>query len=690
MAHPLYPNLLSPLDLGFVTLPNRVLMGSMHTGLETRPDAGDRLAAFYGERAQGGVGLIITGGIAPNASGCGAEGAAKLTNDREMIVHRKLVDRVHAEGARICMQILHTGRYARHRQVVAPSPLQAPINRFKPHALTDSEIEKQIYDFVRCARLAMAAGYDGVEIMGSEGYLINQFLSTRTNRRNDQWGGSFENRMHFPLAVVDRIRQAIGPRFIIIYRLSMLDLVEEGSTWGETVRLAEGVQHAGATMINTGIGWHEARIPTIAGMVPRAAFAWVTARMKVKMTLPLIASNRINTPETAETILAEGGADMVSMARPFLADANFVGKAATGRTHLINTCIACNQACLDHIFSGEAATCMVNPRAGHEIDWPLTTTKRPLRLAVIGAGTAGLSFAVSAARQGHWVTIYEKAGRIGGQLNMAARIPGKEEFAETLRYFQSQMDYLGVELHLKTRVTADQLKSIGYDVVILAGGVTPRRIDLPGADHPCVLSYADVLDRLKPVGRKVAIVGAGGIGMDMALYLSQEDRSTGEAVVAYMNRWGIDETLDKPGGLRQPAPPPDTLPREIYLLQRRSGKAGAGLGKTTLWIHRLELERRRIKRFNRVTYDRIDDRGLHFHRGAEATCLPVDNVVICAGQEPLDAPVPGLARTGLIVHTIGGAHRTEGLDAKRAFAEGFELAMRIDSIASSSVSSLPH
>ncbi len=678
MAHPLYPHLLSPLDLGFVTLPNRVLMGSMHTGLEALPNAGERLAAFYGERARGGVGLIVTGGIAPNLQGCASEGGAKLTNDKEMAAHRKIVARVHDEGARICLQILHTGRYARHRQAVAPSPIQAPINIYKPRALTTAEVEQQIYDFVRCTRLALAAGYDGVEIMGSEGYLINQFLSAGTNRRTDPWGGSYENRMRFPLAIVERIRQAGGPQFIIIFRLSMLDLVNRGSTWEETVMLAEGLQRAGVSMINTGIGWHEARVPTIAGMVPRAAFAGITARMKFKISLPLIASNRINTPETAEAILADGGADMVSMARPFLADAAFVGKAATGRAHLINTCIACNQACLDHIFSDKTATCLVNPRAGCETDWPLDTAAAPRKLAVIGAGPAGLSFAITAARGGHWVTIYERAERIGGQLNMAAQIPGKEEFAETLRYFQSQIDYLGIHLRLKTRASVDLLQSANYDAVIVASGVAPRHIPLPGADHPCVLTYADVLQHLKPVGQRVAIIGAGGIGVDVALYLAQEGRQTGEALVDYMNRWGIDETLDRPGGLRPATLPADSVRRQIYLLQRKSGKVGAGLGRTTVWIHRMELAHRQVKTLNCVMYDRIDDQGLHIRRGKESICLCVDNVIICAGQEPLGDPIPDLETAGIPVHTIGGARQTKSLDAKRAIAEGFERAMRID------------
>jgi 2,4-dienoyl-CoA reductase (NADPH2) len=678
MPHPLYPNLLSPLDLGFVTLPNRVLMGSMHTGLESLPDAGERLAEFYGARARGGVGLIVTGGIAPNEQGCGGPNAPKLTSDREMGIHRKVVTRVHAEGARICLQILHTGRYAHHRQAVAPSPIQAPINVFKPRALTDAEVERHIYDYVRCTRIAQAAGYDGVEIMGSEGYLINQFLSARTNQRTDRWGGSYENRMRFPLAIVERIRQAVGPRFIIIFRLSMIDLVAGGGTWNETVMLAEALQQAGVSIINTGIGWHEARIPTIAAMVPRAAFTWITARLKVKVTVPLIASNRINTPETAEAILAEGGADMVSMARPLLADADFVSKAVTGRGHLINTCVACNQACLDRIFSGKTATCLVNPRAGREIEWPLDTVERPLKLAVIGAGPAGLSFAVTASRRGHWVSVYEKADRIGGQLNMAVRIPGKAEFTETLRYFQSQIDYLGIELHLKTHVDGDHLRSRGYDAVIVASGVVPRTLDLPGADHPCVRSYADVLNHLKPVGRTVAIIGAGGIGVDMAFHLSQEEQPNGEALLAYMNRWGIDETLDKPGGLKPAAPPTDAPARQIYLLQRSGGKVGAGLGKTTLWIHRLELTHRKVHTMNRVTYERIDDQGLHIRRNGESICLPVDNVVVCAGQEPLDDPVPDLAATGIPVHTIGGAGQTRGLDAKKAIADGFELAMGIE------------
>jgi 2,4-dienoyl-CoA reductase (NADPH2) len=675
MIHPLYPNLLSPLNLGATTLPNRVVMGAMHLGWETRPGGFERLAAFYAERARGGVGLIVTGGIAPNPEGCIAEPGSQLAGEAEMRSHTAMVRAVHAEGARICLQILHAGRYARHRRAVAPSALQAPINLNKPAALSAGQIERQIFDFVRCAGLARQAGYDGVEIMGSEGYLINQFLAPRTNQRDDAWGGDFERRSRFPLAIVERIRAATGPTFIIIFRLSMLDLVEQGSTWEDIARLARRLEQAGVSLINTGIGWHEARVPTIAASVPRAAFAWVTARLKGSVAVPLMASNRINTPEVAEAVLAEGQADLVSLARPLLADPDFIAKAATGRAHLINTCIACNQACLDHIFSGQTATCLVNPRAGYETDYSLELAARPRRVAVVGAGPAGLAFAVTAARRGHQVSLYEQAERIGGQLNMAVRIPGKAEFAETLRYYRQQLDLLGVAVHLNTPATAALLEKGRFDEIVLATGVVPRRPELAGADHPCVLTYVDLLLRQQPVGPRVAVIGAGGIGVDVALFLT-EPLPTGEPDrERFLKRWGIDLSGTRPGGLKAvPVRPPKPV-RSVYLLQRKPGKIGAQLSKTTGWIARKELDHRQVVQLNKVAYEAIDDQGLHIRRRDERVCLEVDNVIVCAGQEPTRDLSRELAARGITAHLIGGADQAAELDAKRAMAQGFALAM---------------
>ncbi len=677
MAHPLYPNLLSPLNLGFTTLPNRVVMGAMHLGWETQPGGHERLAAFYAERARGGVGLIVTGGIAPNAEGCLAEPGSQLATAAEIRNHSAVVRAVHAEGAKICMQILHAGRYARHRRAVAPSALQAPINISKPAALTAEQIERQIFDFVRCARVARQAGYDGVEIMGSEGYLINQFLAPRTNQRTDAWGGGFEQRARFALALVERIRAAAGPDFIIIFRLSMLDLVDQGSTWEEIALLARWLEQAGVTLINTGIGWHEARVPTIAACVPRAAFAWVTARLKGTVSVPLVASNRINMPEVAEAVLAEGQADLVSLARPLLADPDFIAKAATGRTHLINTCVACNQACLDHIFGGRTASCLVNPRAGHETEYPLTLAPRPRRLAVVGAGPAGLAFAVTAARRGHTVTLYEQADQIGGQLNMAVRIPGKEEFAETLRYFRHQLDLLGVTVHLKMPATAALLEKGPFDEIVIATGVNPRHLEIAGADHPCVLTYADLLVRQQPVGPRVAIIGAGGIGVDVALFLT-EPPPTGEPNrERFLKRWAIDISGTRPGGLKAEPPRQPRPMRRVYLLQRKPGKIGASLGQTTGWIARQELHHRQVIQFNKVTYEAIDDQGLHIRRRGERVCLEVDHVIVCAGQEPCRNLARELEARGLAVRLIGGADQVAELDAKRAVAQGFVLAMEM-------------
>ena len=677
MIHPLYPHLLAPLDLGFTKLKNRVLMGSMHIGLEERPDGHECLTAFYTERARGDVALIVTGGIAPNTSGCVAEGSARLTDEAGIAGHRAVTNAVHQEGAKICLQILHAGRYAFQKQLVAPSAVQAPINIFKPKALTEQEIEQQIEDFVRCARLARRAGYDGVEIMGSEGYLINQFIARCTNQRTDRWGGAYDNRIRFAVEIVERTRRAVGGDFIIIFRLSMLDLIADGSNWEEIVFLAHRLQAAGVTMINTGIGWHEARIPTIAAMVPRAAFTWITAKLKQAVTVPLITSNRINTPETAEAVLAAGEADMVSMARPLLADPDFVSKAATGRSHQINTCIACNQACLDHIFTGRTASCLVNPRAGCETEWAFGPSAAPKKIAVIGAGPAGLSFATVAAQRGHEVVLYEQSDSIGGQLKIAVRIPGKQEFLETLRYFREQLSHLGIQLKLNTLATAKNLRTAGYDAIVVATGVLPRTVEIPGIDHPCVLSYIDVLLRKKPVGRRVAVIGAGGIGFDTAIYLTHATNGEVPDPEAFFEEWGIDATLRHPGGLDPKGPRPARPIRDIYLLQRKGSKIGASLSKTTGWIHRTQLKRRGVTMLNSVAYELVDDRGLHIMRREKKMVLKVDNVVVCAGQVPLRTLADELEECGLPVHLIGGADVASELDAKRAIDQGTRLAIRI-------------
>lgn len=677
MPHPLYSHLLAPLNLGFTTLRNRVLMGSMHTGLEELPDGHDRMAAFYAERARGGAALIVTGGIAPNEAGCIADYGARMVTEEEARKHRVITRTVHDEGAKICMQILHTGRYAFHKKLVAPSAIQAPINIFKPKELSPEDIEQQISDFVRCARLAKAAGYDGVEIMGSEGYLINQFIVRHTNHRTDQWGGSYDSRIRFPLEIVRRTREAVGPEYIIIFRLSLLDLIENGSTWDEVVRLARRLESAGVTLINSGIGWHEARIPTIAAMVPRAAFSWATAKLKREVSVPLITSNRINTPEVAEEVLAGNEADMISMARPLLADAEFVNKAATGRADLINTCIACNQACLDHIFAGKTASCLVNPRAGHETELVYTPTRAPRRIAVVGAGPAGLSFAMTAAQRGHRVALFEKADDIGGQLNIALQIPGKQEFKETLRYFRHQMSLFGVAVHLNTVATAALLEQNRFDAVVVATGITPRQVALPGIDHPCVLSYIDVLWHKKPVGKKVAIIGAGGIGFDTAVYLTHGGSQPEDNHDAFLNEWGIDPYLNHPGGLNPAGPQVSKSNREVYLLQRKGSKVGAGLSKTTGWIHRAQLQQKEVTMLNSVQYERIDDQGLHITRRDKKMVLCVDNVIVCAGQEPNRQLADELADSDLQVHVIGGADVAAELDAKRAIDQAARLAAEI-------------
>ncbi len=671
-----FPHLLAPLDLGFTVLPNRVLMGSMHTGLEDSRRDARRWAAFYAERARGGVGLMVTGGIAPSVSGWLAPFAAKLSRPWEVSRHRPVTQAVHAEGGRICMQILHAGRYAHHPLSVAPSAIRAPISRFTPRALSARSVESQIRAFVRTAVLAREAGYDGVEIMGSEGYLINQFISRHTNQRTDAWGGTFDSRCRFPVEIVRRVREAIGPDCIVIYRLSMLDLVDGGNTLEETIQLARAVEAAGATLINTGIGWHEARIPTIATRVPRAAFAWVTEQLMGKVKVPLITTNRINDPAVADAILREGRADMVSMARPFLADAGFVVKAASGRADEINTCIACNQACLDHVFEGKRATCLVNPRACYETELNYTPALRPLRLAIVGAGPAGLACAVVARQRGHDVTLFDASAEIGGQFNMAKRIPGKEEFHSTLRYFRRQLELLDVRQRLGERVTASALVAERFDGIVLATGVRPRQLSLPGIDHPKVLSYIDVLAREKPVGKRVAIIGAGGIGFDVATYLS-EDHAASIDVDVFMAEWGVDMSLKARGGVHGRVAQLHETRRHIWMLQRKATKPGAGLGKTTGWIHRKSLKRHGVEMLSGVTYERIDDRGLHISTADGQRVLDVDHVVLCAGQEPLRDLEPELIAAGVPLYRIGGADLAVELDAKRAIDQGSRLAARL-------------
>ena len=666
-----YPRLLAPLDLGWCTLKNRVLMGSMHTGLEESPDGFARMAAFYAERAKGGVALIVTGGIAPNRAGRAFPGAASLEDEAQAARHRVITEAVHAAGGKIALQILHVGRYGYHRESVAPSALQAPISPVKPIELSTAEVEQTIDDYARCARLAQSAGYDGVEIMGSEGYLINQFIAPMTNRRSDEWGGPFDKRIRFPVEIVRRTRAAVGPKFIIVYRLSMLDLVEGGSTWDEIVALGQAVEAAGASLINTGIGWHEARIPTIATMVPRAAFTWVTRRLKGKVGIPLVTTNRINDPQVAEDILDRGDADMVSMARPLLADADFVVKAAEGRADEINTCIACNQACLDQIFEGQTCSCLVNPRACNETILVLTKTTTPKKIAVVGAGPAGLACATAAAERGHAVTLFDGADRIGGQFNLARRIPGKEEFAETLRYFGRRIETSDVDLRLGRRVTAAELVAGGYDHVVLATGIVPRTPDIPGIEHPKVAQYIEIIEGRKQAGSRVAIIGAGGIGFDVAEFLTHSGGDAND-IKHFQDEWGIDAEFSNRGGLKPAVG--ERPPRQIWLLQRKTSKVGDGLAKTTGWIRRTLLKKRGVGMLSGVSYGRIDDAGLHVTIDGQPQLIPADTVVICAGQEPQRELEAGLREAGLAVSLIGGADVAVELDAKRAIDQGTRLA----------------
>ena len=665
-----FPHLLAPLDLGFVTLPNRVLMGSMHTGLEDHARDYDKLAAYFAERARGGVGLMVTGGLSPNIAGWLKPFGGRLSMPWHVARHRKITRAVRADGGRICLQILHAGRYGYHPLSVAPSRIKSPITPFTPRALSARGVDATIRDFVTCARLAQDAGYDGIEIMGSEGYLINEFVAARTNTRNDAWGGSAEKRQRFPIEIVRRTRAAVGRDFIIIYRLSMLDLVDNAQSWDEVVQLAKAIEAAGASIINTGIGWHEARVPTIVTSVPRGAFAWVTRKLKGEVAIPLITTNRINMPEIAERILANGDADMVSMARPLLADADWVKKAAAGRSERINTCIACNQACLDHVFKNEHASCLLNPRACHETELVISKAANHKTIAVIGAGPAGLACATTLAERGHAVTLFDAAEEIGGQFNMAKRIPGKEEFQETLRYFTHRIADTGVRLKLGALVGAEALR--GFDSVVLATGVVPRALRIPGGDRADVLSYLDVILHGKPVGKRVAIIGAGGIGFDVAEFLTQPQPSPTTDIARWSHEWGVDMSYAQRGGLAKPVPEPSE--REVWLLQRSEGTPGKRLNKTTGWVHRAALKMKSVKMLGGVSYERIDDDGLHVTVAGKPQILDVDNVVVCAGQEPRRDLHEALKALGIDVHLIGGADVAAELDAKRAIAQGTRLA----------------
>jgi 2,4-dienoyl-CoA reductase (NADPH2) len=667
-----FPRLFSPLDLGHTTLPNRILMGSMHTGLEDKSSDYDKLAAYFAARARGGVGVMVTGGIAPSIQGWLKPFGGRLTMPWHVARHRKLTRAVHAEGGKLCMQILHAGRYGYHPLSVAPSKIKSPITPFTPRALSSGGVERTIRDFVRCAKLAQDAGYDGVEVMGSEGYLINQFLIARTNQRNDGWGGDASRRMRFPVEIVRRTREAVGRDFIIIYRLSMLDLVENGQDWSEIVTLAKAIEAAGASIINTGIGWHEARVPTIVTSVPRAGFAWVTRKLKGEVSIPLITTNRINMPEVAEQILLAGEADMVSMARPLLADPEWAVKAKAGRSERINTCIACNQACLDHVFKNQRASCLLNPRACHETELRIEPASARKKIAVVGAGPAGLACASTLAERGHAVTLIDQAGEIGGQFNYAKRIPGKEEFHETLRYFGHRLSDTGVTVKLGQAASASTLAADQHDEVVIATGITPRSVKFPGSDDPRVLSYLDVLAHNKPVGPRVAIIGAGGIGFDVAEFLVEHAPSATLDVARWTREWGVDMQLDTRGGLA-PAQP-EAPARQVWLLQRSEGRPGARLNKTTGWVHRATLKAKRVTMLGGVSYERFDDQGLHITVDGQPQVLPVDNVIVCAGQEPNRSLADALIAAGIKTHVIGGADVAAELDAKRAIDQGTRLA----------------
>ena len=668
-----YPHLLAPLDLGFTSLKNRVIMGSMHTGLEEAKNGFERLAEYFAERARGGVGLIVTGGISPNQQGLTFTGAAALDSEDKVAQHRLVTQAVHQAGGKICMQILHTGRYAYSANAIAPSAIKAPISPFTPKEVTSEDIEQQIKDFVNSAKLAQQADYDGVEVMGSEGYFLNQFIVTRTNQRDDEWGGSYDNRTRLAIEVVKRIRAAVGENFIIIYRLSMLDLVPEGSNLNEVIELGCSIEEAGATMINTGIGWHEARIPTIATKVPRAAFTWVTHAVRKHLTVPVITSNRINTPEVAERVLANGDADLISMARPFLADPEFVNKAAAGQAERINTCIGCNQACLDHVFNGKPSSCLVNPRACEETRIIIAPAEAIKTIAIVGAGPAGLACAVTAAERGHKVTLYDAAHEIGGQFNIAKRIPGKEEFFETIRYFGVRLKELKVDVRLNTRLTTQQLNAMQIDALVLATGISPRALELPGHDHAKVLNYLDVIKGAE-VGAKVAIIGAGGIGFDVAEFLTHGEREPSKNIAEFMSQWGIDMTMQARGGVAQMSQNIEASPRQIHLLQRKTSKVGAGLGKTTGWIHRAGLQQKQVQMISGCEYQAIDDQGLHLTIDGKAQILDVDHIIVCAGQDPNQHLCDGLEHA---YHLIGGAHKATELDAKQAIRQGTLLAIEL-------------
>jgi len=678
-----YTKMFEPLELHGVTLPNRVIMGSMHTGLEEKDHSGERVAAFYAARARGGVGLIVTGGVAPNAEGSTGVGSkdeaafGQLDNAAAVPVHAKVTEAVHREGGRILLQILHTGRYSYQPQLVAPSAIQAPINPFKPRELTHADIERTIEDFVTCALLSQQAGYDGVEIMGSEGYLINQFIAARTNQRTDEWGGSFANRIRFPIEIVRRMRARAGDKFIIMFRLSMIDLVEGGSTWDEVVALAKELELAGVSIINTGIGWHEARVPTIAQAVPRKAFTWVTRRLKGSVSVPLCTSNRINMPDQIEDVLTNGDADLVSMARPFLADADFVQKAKAGDENMINTCIACNQACLDHIFVGKTCSCLVNPRACHETIYSEEAAVTPQKIAVVGAGPAGMSFASEAAERGHDVTLFEAAEKIGGQLNIARNIPGKFEFDETVRYFGERMKRTGVTVKTNSRVGADELIGAGFDHVVLATGITPRQLEIEGADSEKLVSYVDILTGRVVAGEKVAIIGAGGIGFDTAEFLLADPDADHADLAHYQQKWGIDGTwgANAEGHSGLAAPAREKPYRQLTMLQRKTSKMGAGLGKTTGWIHRAEMALGGVAMVAGASYDKIDEQGLHITVGDESRVIEADTIVVCAGQLPLRNLQDELTAAGVSTHLIGGADVAAELDAKRAIDQGLRLAI---------------